>query len=128
MSLEDCQKEVEKGVLGISGCNYDQDYWAGAIKECGKIENMPKAQHLALIATYVYNQPISTHTSGLTMDRERISSLGFTSFVSGFRIWGNTPRLNTGVDNSASFNTSNYAPSYFTRNTSGIWAMCVTEE
>lgn len=89
MSLEDCQKEAAEGILGISSCPYDGDYWAGAVKECGKIENMPSTQDLYLLASYIYNQPISTATSGLKMDRERVNSLGFTNFVSGFDVWAN---------------------------------------
>ena len=131
MSLEDCQKEVEKGVLGISSCYHDQDYWAGAVKECGKIENMPGySTHLTLIANYIYNTDISPsgQVTGLTMDRERVSSLGFTNFVSGFKMWANTPVGGSGNAATTRLFTSYTGGGNTQRNSSGIWAMCVTEE
>lgn len=129
MSLEDCQKEVEKGVLGIRACFFDQDYWAGAVKECGKIENLPESNtQLVLIAKYIYNTDnISDGYSPIyTMDRERVNSLGFTNFTSGFQIWS----TGTGTGSTAlarlfySYTRGANTP----RNTSGVWAMCVTEE
>ena len=41
MTLEECNQAVSEGTLGITACNYDSDYWAGAVRACGGVQNMP---------------------------------------------------------------------------------------
>ena len=39
--LTKAECEAEKGKLGIRKCEYEQDYWAGAVKQCGGVSKMP---------------------------------------------------------------------------------------
>ena len=78
-----------KGDLGIEGCNYESDYWAGAVKACGGVSKMPTEAQLNDIANYVYNTTgISGYKTGLTLDYDKVAELGFTaSSGSHFSVW-----------------------------------------
>ncbi len=52
MTKAEC--EAQKGKLGIRGCSYNVDYWAGAVKQCGGVSNMPTMADLAKIASAIY--------------------------------------------------------------------------
>ncbi len=52
MTKAEC--EAQKSELGIKECYYEQDYWAGAVKQCGGVGNMPKMADLAKIASAIY--------------------------------------------------------------------------
>ncbi|MBQ8168988.1 type II secretion system protein [bacterium] len=57
ISYSEC--ESLKSELGISNCcaecdNYDGDFWAGAIKACGGVQNMPKPSDIAKLAGKLY--------------------------------------------------------------------------
>ena len=52
MTKAEC--EAQKGSLGIKACYYESDYWAGAVKQCNGIGNMPTAADLAKIASAIY--------------------------------------------------------------------------
>ncbi|HIS36513.1 TPA: hypothetical protein IAC10_07775, partial [Candidatus Scatousia excrementigallinarum] len=61
--------EAEKGKLGIKECDhYDNDYWAGAVKQCGGVGNMPTGSDLIKIAQSIYNGNPSINSSGYTYD------------------------------------------------------------
>ena len=81
--------EAEKGNLGIEYCQYDADYWAGAVKQCGGVSKMPTMDDLAKLASQLYkrNPTINAYTdySNLQWDQDAATSLGFTS--SGFYLW-----------------------------------------
>ena len=91
MTLDECNQAVSDGTLGIKACNYSSDYWAGAVKACGGINNMPTMEQLGQLATYVYNydgtigaqQDIS---SGLPLDTTKAAQFlsargtGYSSF------------------------------------------------
>ncbi len=72
MTLEECNQAVSDGELGIQACYYSSDYWAGAVKACGGINNMPTMTQLGELATYVYNHDSTIgaqqDVSGLTLD------------------------------------------------------------
>ena len=46
--------EAMKSTHGIRGCQYDNDYWAGAVKECGHVNKLPSQSQLKDIADYIY--------------------------------------------------------------------------
>ena len=46
--------EAEKDNLRIEACYYEQDYWAGAVKQCGGVSKMPTAAQLAELASQLY--------------------------------------------------------------------------
>lgn len=52
--LKKSQCEAQKEKLGIKGCYYSNDYWAGAVKKCGGVNNMPTMDELAMIAGALY--------------------------------------------------------------------------
>ncbi len=88
--LTRAQCTAEKDKLGIKECTYDNDYWAGAVKQCGGISKMPTADDLAKLATELYGVQIGAKqsiNSGLTLDTSKASSIGFTSPDEGFNVW-----------------------------------------
>ena len=55
MSKADCEKNKKK--LGINGCHYDNDYYAGAVKKCHDIGlHLPSMQTLAILAGAKYGR------------------------------------------------------------------------
>ena len=87
------QCEAEKDKLGIKECCPDDscsgnDYWAGAVKQCGGVSKMPTQDDLTELAKVLYNTSnISTlgDTYDLTLDSSKVSSIGLTG--SDFMIW-----------------------------------------
>ena len=53
--LTKAECEAQKGDLGISACNYDNDYWAGAVAKCGGTSKMPTMEQLGQLAGYLYD-------------------------------------------------------------------------
>ena len=85
--LTKAQCEAEKDKLGIKNCNYNDDYWAGAVKQCGGVSKMPTFGDLTELAKALYNTSniSSDYTSGLILDTSKASSIGFTG--SEFHVW-----------------------------------------
>ena len=97
-SLSFAECEAEKDKLGIKACtSYSvissnaEDYWAGAVKACGGVQNMPTPADLVEIASLVYkgNPHIAPDgwTDGLEIDEDKATSLGYTG--TSFSIWSN---------------------------------------
>ena len=53
ISKADC--EAQKDDLGITTCINSPDFWAGAVKACGGVNNLPTRAQLTEIAKYVYD-------------------------------------------------------------------------
>jgi type II secretory pathway pseudopilin PulG len=53
LTYEEC--EAQKGDLGINACSSNSDYWAGAVAQCGGVNNMPTMADLGNIASAIYN-------------------------------------------------------------------------
>ena len=93
MTLEECNQAVSDGKLGIQACYYSSDYWAGAVKACGGINNMPTMAQLGELATYVYNHDSTIGaqediSSGLTLDTTKASQfLSVSPYSSYFFVW-----------------------------------------
>ena len=87
--LTKAECEAEKGNLGIKECYYDNDYWAGAVKQCGGVSKMPTMDDLGKLASQLYkgNPTINAYRdySNLQWDQDAATALGFTS--SGFYLW-----------------------------------------
>ena len=79
--------EELKGELGIKGCYWSSDYWAGAVKQCGGVSKMPTMADLAKLATEIYKEHPSIGVyqdiiSGLTVDTStKASSIAFINFI-----------------------------------------------
>ena len=88
LTKEEC--EEQKGDLGITGCYYSSDYWAGAVKKCKEEgKRLPNQNELAQIASYIYNVDVtpSGQTNG-TREDDKASKLGFkVTSGSSFYVW-----------------------------------------
>ena len=54
MTKAECEAAVAEGKLGIKACGWDNDYWAGAVKQCGGVSKMPTAAQLGELASQLY--------------------------------------------------------------------------
>ena len=54
MTRAECEAAVAEGKLGIQSCYYANDYWAGAVKQCGGISKMPTMAQLGELASQLY--------------------------------------------------------------------------
>ena len=72
--------EAQKDELGIKACYYNDDYWAGAVKQCGGVNNLPTMADLGKMASAIYegNPSIGANqdVSGLTYKPGTATSLG----------------------------------------------------
>lgn len=84
LSLADCLAEKDK--LGIKRCtdgasgNPNNDYWAGAVAQCGGVKNMPTPEDLTKLAKLLYNTNqiySSGETTGISIDKSQAASIGF---------------------------------------------------
>ncbi len=77
MTLEECNQAVSEGKLGIKACGEEIDYWAGAVKACGGVQNMPTKEQLGQLATYLYNYDgtigAQQNVSGISLDTTKAS-------------------------------------------------------
>ena len=102
MTYAECEKEKDK--LGIKACfqetwppynKRDDDYWAGAVKQCGHVNKFPSEAQLKAIADYLYTPDWKTaYDSGNRIQAgqiltERSASLGLPSLNQGeyFYLW-----------------------------------------
>ena len=69
MTKAECEAAVAEGKLGIKGCIWDDDYWAGAVKQCGGVSKMPTGAQLAELASQLY---VGNPTIGAKEDKENI--------------------------------------------------------
>ena len=90
LSKAECEAIVAEGEYGIKTCSYDNDYWAGAVKACGGIDNLPTSAQLTALANYLYNKNDlgTTYIEGLTMDMAKYRAFNFVATTSNhFYIW-----------------------------------------
>ena len=76
MTKAECQAAVAEGKLGIKTCASNSDYWAGAVKQCNGIQNMPTDSDLAKIASLLYE---GNPTIGATSNVEHLHYNGKAS-------------------------------------------------
>ena len=77
--LTKAECEAQKDDLEIKGCSLEEDYWAGAVKQCGGVSKMPTHSDLDEIAKALYpNQTINSwgSTYNLTYTTGTATSLG----------------------------------------------------
>ena len=63
--------------LGIKGCHFSNDYWAGAVKQCGGLTKLASQKDLQKIVSYVYIDGAA--------DQNRLAELGLPS--PNFYVW-----------------------------------------
>ena len=90
MTIAECEQAVAEGKLGIKGCGYAQDYWAGAVKQCGGVSKMPTLAQLGELTSQMY---VGNPSIGAQEDKRDIQfdsnsstakSLGLTPY---FYLW-----------------------------------------
>ena len=76
----ECEAAVSEGKLGIKECYFEQDYWAGAVKQCGGVGKMPTMADLGKIASAIYkgNPTVGAYSDvrNLTYESGTATSLG----------------------------------------------------
>ena len=85
LSQAECNEK--KDILGIEYCYSDNDYWGGAVKECGGISKMPTMAQLGQLATELYGVAVGVDDDkyDLTLNESKASSMGFVG--SDFSVW-----------------------------------------
>ena len=114
--LTKAECEAQKSTLGINGCySNDNDYWAGAVKQCGGVSKMPTMAQLGELASQLY---VGNPTIGAKQNKDYIQ---FDSNSSTAKSLGLTPSpyfyLWSGEE--GSFNCA-YGRLFYT--TSSYWA------
>ena len=127
--LTKAQCLAERDKLGIKNCNTSNDYWAGAVKQCGGVSKMPTMEDLGKLATELYKEHPSVGAyqdtdRGLILDTSKASSMGFTG--SEFYVWSGKERDRDNVDLRLFFSSSTRWY-YYIRNTSIYQAVCLGE-
>ena len=112
--------------MDIQNCPVDNDYWAGAVKQCGGVSKLPTQTQLSKIAYSVYGTydiGEQGQTTDLTLNPDKALELGFNA--SNFAIWSG----DTGNGNYASYryfqSNLTMAGNSVQRTQSSAYALCV---
>ena len=128
MTLEECNQAVSEGKLGITACNYNSDYWAGAVRACGGVQNMPTQAQLEQLAAYIYPDADEikggTTTTYANWDADRASLFTAQSPGNYFYVW-------SGREYSQGYAYDRYFNPFYTywydgnRSSSNLLAVCL---
>ena len=123
--------ESIKGDLGINACEWEEDYWAGAVKQCGGVSNLPTLTQLGELASYLYgieNIGPKTDVNRATIDKESALALGFTlDKYNSFLLWANEENSGSTAKYRYFQGTSTWWSDYNRKNTStNLHAICVS--
>ena len=111
LTFAECEAAVAEGKLGIKYCGYEQDYWAGAVKQCGGVSKMPTMAQLGELASqlYVGNPSVGAKQDvyNLTFDTNSSTakSLGLTPF---FYLWSGEESSSFGAYSRYFYTTYSY--------------------
>jgi prepilin-type N-terminal cleavage/methylation domain-containing protein len=126
LSLTEC--EAQKDALGIKDCSLDNDYWAGAVAQCGGVSNMPTDSDLAQLGSLLYNgNPtinVTQEIRGLSYTWGTATSLGLPEPY--FYLWSGTELASWGAYGRFFDNTNTRSVST-ARITTMFSAMCVAD-
>lgn len=123
-----CEEQKEK--LGIKGCYYDNDFWAGAVAECGGVQNMPTMQDLADFASSIYRHEIGAYDryyGGAQYDFSLYTAITGKNEFENFEIWSGE-ETSGDMAYSRYFYTSSTLPnwsSYWKRSAESTSVVCV---
>lgn len=128
LTVAECEQMRTEGIVEIC-YEYGNDYFAGAVKQCGGKGNMPTSSDLAKIASAIYegNPSISTtigRTENLTYKPGTATSLGLPE--PGFSFWAGEEYSNYGAYY-RHFATTYTGTNYAIRNISAIQAVCLVD-
>ncbi|HIS35699.1 TPA: hypothetical protein IAC10_03595, partial [Candidatus Scatousia excrementigallinarum] len=125
--LTKAECEAQKSELGIKECYYDNDYLAGAVKQCGGVGNMPTMADLGKIASAIYkgNPTVGAYNDviNLTYESGTATSLGLPE--PRFYLWsGEEGSKNHAYTRYFNPTTTGYSY-YYGRDGSGGQAICL---
>ena len=120
MTAQECNEQKDE--LGIEYCRYDDDYWAGAVKQCGGVSKMPTASDLFEIAEALY--PNLSNTRDLTYTAGTATSLGLPE--PGFVLWADE-EWGSNYAYLRDFSTTTTIWYEAIRTASGVQAVCLGE-
>ena len=130
LSKAECEQIADEGYGNNKEyCNYNDDYWAGAVKACGGTSKMPSQNQLTKLAKYVFNYDrtigVYENVSALVMDTTKASQFLSVSSNSNnnFYVWS-VERPNN-VAYSRIFRPTISTWDYCFRNSSDILAVCL---
>ncbi len=131
MTLEECEQAVSEGKLGITACSYSSDYWAGAVRACGGVQNMPTQAQLEQLAAYIYPDAESISSSdttfGLNWDADRASLfMAQSPYSYYFSVWSGQ-EFNPYNAYCRDFNSTQTYWNYYFRNYSSRLAVCLDQ-
>ena len=133
LTLAEC--EAQKGELGISGCYYDSDRWAGAVKACHDMgSSLPSQEQLDQLARDLYPGTEISTSHGVSSygdrDNDLAVSMGFISSPgSAFWLWSNSSASERYAYYRYFFSTGtywHYSPTPY-RNSNYVQAVCLAE-
>ena len=115
MTLAECQVAVAEGKLGIKWCHWANEYWAGAVKQCGGVSKMPTMAQLSELVSQLYigNPSIRANenipTGGLQFDSnsETAKAFGLTLTLP-FYIWSGEEHGSYNAYNRGFYSTATY--------------------
>ena len=125
LTFAECK--AQKSNLGIKECSYEQDYWAGAVKQCGGVSKMPTMAQLAELASQMY---VGNPSIGAREDKENIQydpnssvskSLGLTPY---FYLWSGEEYSSIDAYSRSFYTTHSYW-NYNGRINYGFQAVCL---
>ena len=110
MTKAECEAAVAEGKLGIKACYYDDDYWAGAVKQCKGVSKMPTMAQLGELASQLY---VGNPTIGA---KQNVYHLTFDANSSTAKSLGLTPSFYvwSGEEGSSNIAYNRYFYSSFT--------------
>ena len=130
MTKAECEAAVAEGKLGIKGCYWNDDYWAGAVKACkDQGKKLPTMTQLAELASQMY---VGNPTIGAKQNKDNIQfdsnsstakALGLTPY---FALWSGEENLSY-TAYSRVFYTTRSGWSNASRDSRGGQAVCVGE-
>ena len=113
---------------GINMCEQGDDYWAGAVMQCGGVNKLISEAQMLSLAEYLYGTdsiaPEGT-TSGLIMDDEKRLSLGFTG--NSFSLISNT-EFNMAYSYYRNYSKYSTKRNFAGRKGSGYYVLCIGED
>ena len=126
----ECEQMKADGM--VNNCYYDDDYWAGAVKQCDGKGNMPTTSDLAKVASAIYEGNPSISATGrygnLTYKSGTATSLGLPE-PGFYMLSGEEYPYNGGYASIRSFGPKESNWDYLPRNryASFIWAVCLVD-
>ena len=132
MTLEECNQAVSEGELGITACGEETDYWAGAVRACDGVQNMPTMEQLGQLATYLYNYDGTIGaqqivSSGISLDTTKASQfLSASPYSDRFYVWSGQEYSQTNAYSRHFGPTITYWDGY-PRNTNYRFAVCLDQ-